>query len=168
MGGGREQPFVPYGRPISLRIHPGLLARLDHEVERLNHARPPRPVTRSSLIQQALRTLLEGPAGRAGAEVRAAPVSGVPGARRHGQANDARSVAEHEARGSRGRGLWRRFDQACDQGQVTPPDWLRRAAQRDAGFDRAALMAWYRAGELPEGEQGDRLMDLVEAWLESS
>jgi hypothetical protein len=28
------------------------------------------------------------------------------------------------------------------------------------------LLAWYRLGELPEGEDGDRLVGLVEAWLE--
>jgi hypothetical protein len=30
------------------------------------------------------------------------------------------------------------------------------------------LLAWYRVGELPEGEDSDRLMDLVEQWLDSS
>jgi hypothetical protein len=168
MGRGREEVLVPYGRPISLRIHPALLVRLDHEVDRLNHARPPRPVTRSSLIQQALRMLLDGPAERAEAEVQAASVSGVAEGHRNWQASGAPLVARHKARESRRRELWRRFERACDRDQITPPDWLRLAAQLDPGFDRAALLAWYRVGELPEGEDGDRLMNLVEAWLESS
>jgi hypothetical protein len=164
----REPFFVPYGRPISLRIHPALLARLDHEVRRLNQARLPRPVTRSGLIQQALRLLLDGPAERAVVELQATPVSGVAEAQRHWQANGAPMVAGYKARESRRRELWRRFEQACDRDQITPPDWLRLAAQHDPGFDRAMLLAWYRIGDLPEGEHGDRLMDLVEQWLDSS
>ena len=64
--------------------------------------------------------------------------------------------------------LWRRFEQVCDRDQITPPDWLLLAAQHDPNVDRAMLLAWYRVGELPEGEHGDRLMNLVEKWLESS
>src|SRR4051794_40219117 len=77
-------------------------------------------------------------------------------------------VTGHKARESRRRELWSRFEQACDRDQITPPDWLRLAAQHDPGFDRAMLLAWYRIGDLPEGGHGDRLMNLVEQWLESS
>jgi hypothetical protein len=104
MGADREPFLVPYGRPISLRIHPALLARLNHEVRRLNQARPVQPVTRSGLIQQALRLLLDGPAERTEAAVQATPVSGIAEAQRHWQTNGAPLVAEHKARESRRRG----------------------------------------------------------------
>jgi hypothetical protein len=165
MGADREPFFVPYGKPISLRIHPALLARLDHEVCWLNQVRPVRPVTRSGLIQQALRLLLDSPAERAAAEIPAASVCGIAEAQRHWQANGASLVAGHKARESRRRELWRRFEQACGQDQITLPDWLRLAARHDPGFDRTMLLAWYCVGELPEGGHGDRLMDLVEQWL---
>jgi hypothetical protein len=92
-------------------------------------------------------------------------VSGVAEARRHSQANGARVAADRKAREDRRRELRRRFEQACDRGQVTPPDWLRAAARLGPGLGRATLLAWYRVGELSQGGDGDRLMDLVEAWL---
>ena len=62
--------------------------------------------------------------------------------------------------------LWRRFEQACDAEQVTPPQWLRSATHLDRHLERATLLAWYRVGELPEGDDGERLLGLVETWLD--
>ena len=103
MGSSREQSFVPYGRPISLRIHPALLVRLDHEVDRLNRTHLPRPVTRSSLIQQAVRLFLDGPTKRAEEEVQATPVSGIAESRRQWRANGAVQAAELRAQEDRRR-----------------------------------------------------------------
>lgn len=161
-----EQPIVPYGRPISLRIHPALLARIDQEVDRLNRTRRPRSVTRTSLIQEAVRMFLDGPTKRVEEEAQATPVPGVAETRRHGRANGAVQAAGYRAREDRRRALWRRFERACDAKQVTPPQWLRSAAHLDRHLDRATLLAWYRVGELPEGNDGDRLISLVETWLD--
>lgn len=161
-----EQPIVPYGRPISLRIHPALLARIDQEVDRLNRTRLPRPVSRTSLIQQAVRLFLDGPTRRAEEEAQATPVPGIAETRRHWRANGAMQAAEFRAREDQRHMLWRRFEQACDAKQVTPPQWLRSAADLDRHLDQATLLAWYRVGELPEGNDGDRLLGLVETWLD--
>jgi hypothetical protein len=161
-----EQPIVPCGRPISLRIHPALLARIDQEVDRLNRTRLPRPVSRTSLIQQAVRLFLDGPPKRVEAEAQPRPVSTVAATRRHGRAKGAAHAADYRVREDRRRVLWRRFEQACDAKQVTPPQWLRSAAHLDRHLDRATLLAWYRVGELPEGDDGDRLLGLVETWLD--
>ena len=161
-----EQPIVPYGRPISLRIHPALLARIDQEVDRLNRTRRPRPVTRTSLIQEAVRMLLDSPTKRVEAEVQVKPVSGAAESRRHGRAKGAVQAAGYRAREDQRRELWRRFNQVCDAKQVTPPEWLRSVAHLDQHFDRATLLAWYRIGELPEGDDGDRLISLVGTWLD--
>jgi hypothetical protein len=167
MGDSSELSFVPYGRPISLRIHPALLVRLDQEVDRLNRTRLPRPVTRSSLIQQAVRLFLDGPTRRTEEEAQATPVPGIAEPRRYrARADGAVQATESRARKDRGHMLWRRFEQACDAEQVTPPQWLRSAAHLDRHLDRATLLAWYRVGELPEGDDGDRLLGLVETWLD--
>ena len=161
-----EQPIVPYGRPISLRIHPALLARLDQEVDRLNRTRRPRPVTRTSLIQEAVRMLLDSPTKRVEAEVQVKPVSDTAESRRHGRAKGAVQAAGYRVREGQRRALWRRFEQACDAEQITPPEWLRSAGRLDQHFDRATLLAWYRIGELPEGDDGTRLSSVVEMWLD--
>ena len=161
-----DQPIVPYGRPISLRIHPALLAKIDQEVDRLNRTRRPRPVTRTSLIQEAVRMLLDGPTKRVEAEVQVAPVSGAAERRRHARAKGAVQAAGDSVREDQRRALWRRFEQACDVKQVTPPEWLRSAGRLDQHFDRATLLAWYRIGELPEGDDGTRLLSVVEMWLD--
>ena len=162
-----EQPIVPYGRPISLRIHPALLARIDQEVDRLNRTRLPRPATRTSLIQQAVRLFLDGPTKRrVEEEALATPLPDATETRRHWRANGSMQAAEFRTREDRRRLLWRRFEQACDARQVTPPQWLRSAAHLDRHFDQTTLLAWYRVGELPEGDDGDRLLGLVETWLE--
>ena len=161
-----DQPIVPCGRPISLRIHPALLARIDREVDRLNRTRRPRPVSRTSLIQEAVRMLLDSPAKRVEAEVQVKPVSRAAESRRHGRAKGAIQAAGYRAREDQRRALWRRFEQVCDAKQVTPPQWLQSAAQVDRHLDRAMLLTWYRVGELPEGDDGDRLISLVETWLD--
>jgi len=64
--------------------------------------------------------------------------------------------------------IYRRFEQRCDQRNLTPHDFIEQMAALDGNLKPEELHTWYLQGTLPADEDaGSRLVSAVSRWLEA-
>ena len=126
-------------------------------------------MTRSGLVQLLVREALEArlEPGRKAAEPEPAPE--LVEARRQWRAEVRPHLVEQATRRAERQALFAAFEAACDRCRLTPPGWIKAAGELDQahepGLEPDLLLDWYRRGAVPDGEPGERLLALAEAWI---